>query len=495
MKTYAGCVRVSHMGERKAGADNVHADRDQVEVIEAATPKGARLELLPPELDVSGGLPLAERPSLLAAVEGVESGKYAGIIVAYQSRLFRNVEEEEAVFRRVEAAGGEILFALGDLDSSTVSGRMVRRIKAATNTAEREEHAERFERLRRISTEAGIWQRRQTPTGYRKNPKTRRLVKDRRATAVGTAFRDFLAGTTISALAVRLGMTPSGVRQLLRNDVYLGILRVGKHVNPSAHPVIIDVDTFEAVQHRLDTAPRPSRNGNGPALLAGLVRCASCGHLMTRHTGKGQLVYSCPGKHSGERCPQPTGITLPRLEAHVEKIAIAELARLEVSATEGDRVERSRQTLARAERALDAYLDAVSAEDVGADAFNRAARKKSDAVDKAREEMRNELARRPALPQVGSGAEVWPKLNGAERNQLLRSLLAAIVVRPVGRGRRVPVADRVRVLAYGTDLELPERRGGEASGIVPIAFPDVDKVGVLSVLAGEDGAEGAGGAL
>ena len=47
----------------------------------------------------------------------------------------------------------------------------------------------------------------------------------------------------------------------------------------------------------------------------------------------------------------------------------------------------------------------------------------------------------------------------------------------------VPVAKRARVLAYGTDAGLPTRRGGAASGIVPLAFPDADEVGVLGVLA------------
>ncbi|MDQ3729557.1 MAG: hypothetical protein M3355_08205, partial [Actinomycetota bacterium] len=82
MKVWAGIVRVSHMGSRVSGAANVHTDREQVSAIEAATPPGDRLEILPPELDISGGLPLEKRPSLRLAVDGVEAGTYAGIIVA-----------------------------------------------------------------------------------------------------------------------------------------------------------------------------------------------------------------------------------------------------------------------------------------------------------------------------------------------------------------------------------------------------------------------------
>ena len=187
----------------------MHTDRDQVEAIEGATPPGDDLKMLPPELDVSGGLPLDQRPSLSLAVEGVENGTYIGIIVAYQSRLFRNVEEEEAVWRRVEAAGGEVLLALEGIDTSTVAGRMTRRIKAAINTAEREEHAERFERLRERATAAGVWQRRQTPTGYSKDPDTRRLVPDDRVDDVHGAFEAAIAGKDMTEIARGLGMTPS----------------------------------------------------------------------------------------------------------------------------------------------------------------------------------------------------------------------------------------------------------------------------------------------
>src|SRR3954447_20594226 len=51
------------MDTRKPGPAEFHADRDQVALVEAAVPKGDALELLRAELDVSGGLPLEQRPS------------------------------------------------------------------------------------------------------------------------------------------------------------------------------------------------------------------------------------------------------------------------------------------------------------------------------------------------------------------------------------------------------------------------------------------------
>jgi site-specific DNA recombinase len=491
MSTWAAVVRVSHMGDRKAGSDTFHADREQLEAIHAwAKARDVRLDVMQPELGVSGGLPLERRPSLLRAIEGVERGEYAGIVVAYLSRLGRNVAEQLRAWDRVQAADGEIVTIREGIDTSTASGRLHRNLLISVDAHEREQHAERFEERRRLATEAGIWQRRQTPRGYRRDGVTRKLVPDRNAESVRSAFSGFVAGAKIVELSDRLRMTPSGVRALLRNRVYLGELRVGKHVNTVAHPAIVDVETFEAVQHRLANGVRPARTrGGAPALLAGLVRCSSCGHLMTRGNSDGQATYTCPHYHSGERCPAPSSVMARRLDSHVERLALDELGRLDWTAAASDRAEGARRKLAEAERALDAYLDAVSPDDVGATAFNRAARKKREAVDDAREALQAELSRTPGLPNIGTGREVWPDLNAHERNTLLRGLLAAVVVRPVGRGRQVAVADRARVLKYGTPVHLPPRRGGQASGIVPIPFPDTDGVGVLRVPTVEDGLE------
>ena len=486
MRLWAGIVRVSHMGSRVSGAANVHTDREQVSAIEAATPPDDRLEILPPELDVSGGLPLEKRPSLRLAVEGVEAGTYAGIIVAYQSRLFRNVEEEEAVWRRVEAAGGEVLLALDGLDTKTVSGRMVRRIKSAINTAEREEHAERFERLREWATAAGVWQRRQTPRGYSKDPNSRQLVPDENAVAVRRAFREFVAGASIRKISHSLGMTPSGARYLLKNRVYLGELQVGQHVNPKAHPPIIDEDIFAVAEDRLNSQVRSPRKHRAPALLAGIIRCQSCGHVMTRGGSKGGPTYICPGSHSGKRCPRPAAIKETRVDNYVIPIVLHELARLEIAETSDGTLVRARRKLRNAERELDAYLDAVSPDDVGADAFNRAARRKRAVVVKAQEEFQTAMVRSSTLPRLENSADIWTHLNGHERNALLRGLLHSVVVLPAGRGKRLPPGERVRVLKFGSSVTVPMRRGGEAGGIFPLPFLDHDDVRVLATPLIED---------
>jgi site-specific DNA recombinase len=468
------------MGDRKAGAPNVHADREQVEDVTAEAERmRVPLRMLPPELDVSGGVPLKERPSLREAVEGVERGRYSGIIVSYLSRLGRSVREQLAVWDRVEQAGGRIVVVRERIDTSTPSGRYVRTILLANAERELEEYAERFENLREWATAAGIWQRRQTPRGYSRDPDTRRLVPDERADEVARAFARRGSGESILAIAHDLEMTPAGVRMLLRNRVYLGELRVGRHVNPAAHPALVDEDTWLAAQ-RTRTS-RPPRSAEPVALLAGLVRCASCGHLMTRSRSGGKRMYGCPHHHSAGDCPGPASITLSILDEHVTSIARAELARLNTRAAGDGRPLRSaRQAIREAEVELAAYLEGVAAAGLSAGQYAEGARKRGQAVEQARERLAT-LLERERTKIDGDPLKAWEEMSQAQRNRLLRSLIEAVIVVPVGRGRRVPAGERARVVGHGAGLVERYRGGGTPLPIRALAFPDRDDPVVLGV--------------
>lgn len=495
--TWAAIVRSSHLGGR--GGETFHADKEQVADIERyAATHGAQVVFMEPELSVSGGLPIEKRPSLCTAIEGVERGQFNGIVVAYLSRLSRSRSGIE-IWERVEAAGGHVHCAAENLDTSTPSGRFVRDIHLANAVREREEHAERHAKRRRKTVEAGIWRVRQVPRGLafagpadeegRYRGRARRLIHGDDAPVVRQAFLDRRAGTPIVTIADRLKMTPSGVRQLLSNRIYLGELRDGENVNPGAVEPLIDPDTFDAVQVSI---PRPGRTvGSGPALLAGLARCAGCGHVMSRQKTK-SVVYSCHSRHSGGRCPAPAAITAALLDVHVEAIALAELERLRISTTERGDIDAARQALAAAERELAAYLEAVSAADIGAEAFGAGARRRRDAADGAREQLRRQLATQDVLPGESRGADAWQELDGHGRNALLRALLEMVIVtRAGGRGARTPVAARVSVIAHGAGLPVPGRWRAE---LLDLARLDVDDEHVLRMPGAENGLEGARGA-
>ncbi len=476
MTPWVGYVRVSHVGGRDG--DAFRSPQEQAERIEAwARSRGEEIVVLDPELDESGGR--ADRPILTQAVEGIEAGRYRGLVVAYLSRASRSVRHLLEMWERIENAGGEVVAVAESIDTSTPTGRLTRTVLAAIAEHELDLHRERFEELRRVATAQGIWQRRQTPLGYRRDPATRKLVPSADAEKIPTAFRERAAGTPLVRIAETLGITPSGARAVLRNRVYLGELSVGVHVNPAAHPALIDEDAWLAAQGT--TPARAARSGREISLLAGLARCASCGHVMSPGATRGYRVYTCHRYHSAGRCPVPAGIAGRNLDTHVESIALGELAKLTATAAESDdELKRIRSEVDAAERELAAYLEGVSAAGLRPDQYAKGARLRRDEVDRVRQQLAKALTR--LRPQVdGDPLRAWESFDARERNHVLRGLIECVLVAPVGRGKRVPIEVRTRVVAHGAGVVETYRGGGRPVPVEAVPLPDRDDPVVLGM--------------
>lgn len=96
--------------------------------------------------------------------------------------------------------------------------------------------------------------------------------------------------------------TQSTVAAILRNEMYIGTLVQGKshHISyknkkrkkvdkdewvkvPDTHEAIIDKETWERTQERIDSRTRSSRSSQELSPLSGKVRCAVCGRPMKRN--------------------------------------------------------------------------------------------------------------------------------------------------------------------------------------------------------------------
>jgi DNA invertase Pin-like site-specific DNA recombinase len=117
-------VRVSEQGDRED--ENFHSPKAQLARAKLwSEDQGNRVVGAFEEIDVSGKLPLAERPGLLRAIEMAEAGEADHIVAAYFDRLVRSLKVQLEVIERVERAGGEI-YAIdhGRLTNGTAATRM-----------------------------------------------------------------------------------------------------------------------------------------------------------------------------------------------------------------------------------------------------------------------------------------------------------------------------------------------------------------------------------
>ena len=119
-------------------------------------------------------------------------------------------------------------------------------------------------------------------------------------------------------IAARLGRTTQATRKLLANRCYRGELRLGERVNLEAHEPLVSEAAWQAAQAK--RRPRPAKRLEGVALLATLVRCASCGHIMSRRSSTGGGADQCPKHHSGQPCPAPAAMKADKLDAYLDDL-------------------------------------------------------------------------------------------------------------------------------------------------------------------------------
>ena len=231
-----------------------------------------------------------------------------------------------------------------------------------------------------------------------------------------------------------------------------------------AHPAIVDEATWSAAQEAKGERPI---NGMGGALLAGILRCAGCGYAMKPDTmrardGSKLRLYCCRTERSSGRCPAPASVLGRVVEPWVVERFFAGIRGMRAEGTAlSHELGAAEAALARAEKELAAYLAAVSADEVGVEAFGDGARQRREQADRAQDAL-DEARERAGFADLPLSADLeadWPDLDLVERRQLLRAGLDAVILK---RGR-VGIAERAEVVWRGQGEPAPDRRRKETA--------------------------------
>jgi hypothetical protein len=168
---------------------------------------------------------------------------------------------------------------------------------------ERELTGERIRDKFASSLKKGMWMGGCVPLGY--EVKDRKLtINDKEAEIVRFIYEQFLItesycrtsqllnqmGYRTKIKTLKTGETiggqlfePKAVERILKNQYYKGCVTHKGNVYPGEHKAIVDEKSWDKVQEifaRHAEGKKPPRPSSSPALLSGLVRCASCGCLM-----------------------------------------------------------------------------------------------------------------------------------------------------------------------------------------------------------------------
>ena len=265
---------------------------------------------------------------------------------------------------------------------------------------------------------------------------------------------------------------------MITRRVYVGEASHGQHVQPGAHPAIVDPALWAAANRSapaVRSTPRTAR-AHPESLLRGLLRCAGCRYALKRHVGRtGEHPWwACrtllTERNATHDCESP--VRVRQLESpEVERVVVAEFMRLAA----GVAAERAPDTsaadaerrLADAEALLDELSDLAVRKQVGAARWSRMVAEARGEVDRAGQD----LATARAVSRVGGTVDAatleegWAGMALAERQEALRSIVQAVMVDAVP----APVAERVHVIPVWESVDLP-RKGAGAQGFVARPF-------------------------
>jgi hypothetical protein len=492
---FAIYVRVSEVGDRE-GPGFGSPEEQEAAAREWAERAGVEVYFNPDEcvdLDVSGAVEADDR-KLGRLIERCEAGEFEGIIVRDENRFSRDPIEGVVALDRLDACGARLKATWSGFDSEnlTPEAQMLYEFKLSMGKAERARN--RLARVNgsRRAADRGVYLASSPPLGYRWVDGTRSVRPDGklgagriepdpvRSKLVREVFRRRAEGESLRSLAEYLrgnGMkiTKSGVRVIFDNRAYLGEATVPTEkkgemeVRKNAHKPIVTEKQWELAQAAGGTYIPRSGKWSMQAALTGMALCSGCEKPLSVHGGGKRHdtgFYSC----TSENCPQRVGIRMERLDSWaaglLQDAVIAGVPEL-IAVLEGDdRHARALETVNLAALELEEYRREVKVSDVGAEARRRDVASRQETLNLARQALAAIPAPKPVSRNRAKKLLTYEEAKpGLEREQNQR-FFEKIVVHPVGRGRRVPVEDRVTAWFVGAE------RPADMRTITPVGDPE-----------------------
>ena len=421
------------------------------------------------DLDVSGRAGVY-RPEFERMMSDAAAGNFETVAVYRLTRFGRSSKECAIRLDELLEHGVDLVSVTEDLDTSTPGGRFMRSTLFAMAQFESERIGEEWSGVHKSRRKRGLAHASRGVYGYQVEGAVPSAIDDAEALALRGAYHRRAEGHSLYAIRLWLheqGHRPrsgadyfaaSTVGRMLRSPIYAGLVETPDGLIEATHPAIIPRQLWERVQ-ALHADPL-TRSKHRSGLLAGLVVCESCGHRMQAHHLRGIAHYRCQGESKfSDRCPRPTMIAQHKLDAYAEGevLKLLDPKRLpRAGRLRGGSDARRQRRLTAAERRvadLTRAMDRLSDERYllgsldPAEYERQAGRLLTDraAAEVAVAELREASAR--VQPVVELNADLWGRMNLAQRQRLVRTIIHQVRVRPIPKGgaRWVKASERAGI--------------------------------------------------
>ncbi|MDP9863926.1 MULTISPECIES: recombinase family protein [Streptosporangium] len=425
------------------------------------------------------------RPEFRRGLDLLATRQVDVLVVLDLDRLARQPRDLEDLIDLVEASKFAVTCEslTGSCQLTSDAGITMARIMCAVANKSSKDTARRVSRARQRQAEEGRFGGGRRPYGFEADGETpipaeiaviRRMADVVLLPAFGTPKGPTLAGIAGDLRAEGIMAADGGpwiaptVRDVLLRprNAALMVYKPGEGRKTYTPEDVIGVAPWEAIvtpeEHwvitgKLTDPHRRTNPGVAPHhLLSGIAACP-CGAVVRVSGSSGKKdrpVYACQG--GSNRAPGPHA-TAPKadLDDFVEALAVVILAR-----DAADLIKPSQGTTdvgkIRAELAVIRERKAQLGEDrdlgiVERPEYLRRAKKLQARIEELERRFAEatQSATDPLAPFAGVESEeealkVWKSLGHTQRREVIKSIMA-VTLQPIGRGRRVPITDRVRI--------------------------------------------------
>lgn len=271
---------------------------------------------------------------ILADLEG-QRGDWDALVVYSIDRLGRSIGDMLPFFESMHKAGRGLMAVRQNIDMNTAGGRAMLYLMCVFAQLEREMNSERTTAKMMSIAAAGGIPYGKAPYGYRRVEKSNVLhINPATGPVVARLFTDYAAGVPLGDLCITTGVPKSSVMQILRRQIYKGLIDYGGRTFPGRHEPLVTPDLWARAHARLPTVASPGKPSHRPAackapyLLAGLVKC-HCGRSRTPYsvkkpTGARFHYYKCTDPMCGQASNAKT--LDAKILAHVRAHPVTEAA-------------------------------------------------------------------------------------------------------------------------------------------------------------------------
>ena len=413
-----------------------------------------------------------ERPGVKQLLADIEAGKIDCVVVYKVDRLSRSLIDFSKMMELFEKRGVCFVSVTQQFNTNSSLGRLTLNILLSFAQFEREIISERTRDKQVAARKKGKWTGGHILLGYDLDSRAGRLaVNPEEAERIREMFRLYLEGTAVVEIVQRFDKqgwrnkqwtTQDGklyggsplrrchIYKLLGNVLYTGQVKVGEEIFPGEHEAIIDQQTFDLAQKRLEEnawTPGNAHRVKFEALLRGLIYCSCCGSGMystySANKERRYRYYVCyRSQQKLEGYCTSRAVSAPSVEeAVVESIrrvgvhpdVLAETARLarqqlaeivtglrEELNTSNGRIKNLKSQIARLRNPEAARLAEIREQLAAGEAC--AAELRKEILRRERQRIDEKELRRT----MESFEEVWTAMNLDEQRNLLRQLVEKV---------------------------------------------------------------------